>query len=178
MLVRGLPLPRELVALIRAGRWTCPADRSRLDDLFPDRSEFCCYTVAGMEGETALLDRGWNPRWHGTPDPANPPGDIDAGRTVFIADLGIGYDQPVALDYRPSVERPRVLILRWDKPAPPVPWEHVPEWRAGQRTFDPATTERLQEWWDWTALGGWNRWVEVAPDFATFAAMAGLTDGA
>lgn len=103
MLIRGLPLPTELVALIEAGRWTCPANPSGLDRLFPERREFCCYTYAAMEGETALLDRGQNPMWHGTPDPANPPGDIDPSRAVFIADLGIGYDQPVALDYRPSL---------------------------------------------------------------------------
>ena len=36
------------------------------------------------------------------------------------------------------------------------------------------TTARVQEWVETTEAGGWNRWVEIAPDFATFAAMIGL----
>ena len=125
MLIRGLPIPAELVTLIESGRWVCPADPAGLDRLFPKRSEFCCYSHAGMTGETGILDRGWTPMWHGLPDPASPPGDIDPSRAVFIADLGLGYDQPIALDYRPSLSRPRVLTLRWDKPTPPVPWKQV-----------------------------------------------------
>jgi hypothetical protein len=112
--------------------------------------------------------------WHGTPDPARPPGDIDPGRVVFIADLGLGYDQPISLDYRPSLTAPRVVTLSWDKPAPPVPWRHVGPWKEGKRHYDRATTRRLRTWMETTEAGGWNRWVQVAPDFVTFAARIGL----
>jgi hypothetical protein len=169
--VRDLPLPPELIVLIEAGRWKSPTDESGLDRLFPERSEFCCYSLTAMVGETRTLDRFRDPMWHGTPDPANPPGDIDPSRAVFIADLGIGYDQPIALDYRSSLAEPRVLTLSWNKPDPPIPWEHVGPWREGKRTFDRVTTERLQEWWDITEVGGWNRWIEIAPDFATFTTL-------
>ena len=173
MFVRGLLLPPELAALIEAGRWKCPTDPSGLDRLFPQRSEFCCYSCAGMASETGTMDGRRTPKWHGTPDPANPPGDIDPSRAVFIADLGIGYDQPVALDYRQSLTEPRVLTLSWDKPPPPVPWKHIDQW-GGKRKYDRATTERLQEWWDTIEIGGWNRWWK-SPPFATFAAAIGLS---
>ena len=52
MIVNGLPLPCDLLALIEAGRWRCPTDESGLDRLFPERSEFCCYGFGGMTGET------------------------------------------------------------------------------------------------------------------------------
>jgi hypothetical protein len=172
--VNALPLPDELVALMEAGRWRSPADPAGLDRLFPERREFCCYSVAGMLGETQVIHRYDSPMWRGTPDPDNPPGDIDPKLAVLIADLGIGYDQPIALDYRPSLEGPRVLTLRWDQPAPPVPRKYVGEWRDGKRTYDRTTTERLQDWWDMTQMGGWNWWVEIAPDFKTFAKMIGL----
>lgn len=176
MLIRGLLLPSELVTLIEAGRWVCPDDTPGLDRLFPDRQEFCCYSYAAMIRESsAVFDRHRTPMWHGTPDPTNPPGDIDPGRAVLIADLGIGYDQPVALDYRAHPTKPQVLTLSWDTPAPPIPWKHVGAWKEGKRKYDRATTKRLREWADTTEAGGWNRWVEIAPDFATFGAMIGLT---
>ncbi|MDB5309346.1 MAG: hypothetical protein JWO38_3548 [Gemmataceae bacterium] len=175
MLIRGLPLPPELVALIEAGRWACPADPSGLDRLFPRRQEFCCYSYAGMASESGVFERHRTPMWHGTPDPANPPGDIDPSRAVLIADLGLGYDQPIALDYRTSLTEPVVLTLSWDKPAPPVPWKYVGQWKEGKRKYDRVTTERLREWVDTTEAGGWNRWELIAPDFARFAAVIGLT---
>jgi hypothetical protein len=42
----------------------------------------------------------------GSPDPLRPPGDIDSRISTLIGDQGIGYDQPIALDYRPSMEPP------------------------------------------------------------------------
>lgn len=134
MIVNSLPLPPSLLILIESGRWRCPADQSGLDRLFPERGEFCCYSFAGMEGETQVIYRNPTPMWRGMPDPANPPGDIDPKLAVLIADLGIGYDQPIALDYRLSREQPRVLTLRWDKPDPPVGGNRaVAEWEAPLR---------------------------------------------
>jgi hypothetical protein len=174
VVVNGLPLPHELLALIELGRWRCPADQAGLDRLFPERGEFCCYSVGGMEGETQVLYRNRTPMWRGTADPANPPGDIDPTLAVLIADLGLGYDQPIALDYRPSPTDPGVLTLSWDNPAPPIPWKHVGPWKEGKRKYDRVTTERLREWVDTTEAGGWNRWVRIAPDFARFAVAIGL----
>jgi hypothetical protein len=174
LVVRGLLLPRELVDLIEAGQWKCPTDPSGLDRLFPERSEFCCYTYAGMASESSWLDRDRTPMWQGTPDLLHPPGDIDSKKTIFIADLGIGYDQPIALDYRSSLNQPRVLTFRWDLPAPPIPWKHVKDWIDGKRKYDAAKTERLEAWSETTRMGRRNRWVEIAPDFATFAELIGL----
>ena len=41
------------------------------------------------------------------------PRDVDSRLSVFVADLGHGFDQPIALDYRLSAEKPRVLTLHW-----------------------------------------------------------------
>jgi hypothetical protein len=120
--INGLPLPRDLLALIEAGRWRCPADLSRVDRLFPDRGELKLYTLDYMpfENHHWLLhseDRHWldryGPMFLGSPDPVKAPGDIDPKLSVLIGDLGIGYDQPIALDYRTSREDPPVLTLEW-----------------------------------------------------------------
>jgi hypothetical protein len=174
VIVNGLPLPRELLALIEAGRWRCPDDQSRLDQLFPDRGEFCCYSFGEMESETKGVFRDCIPMWHGQPDPSNPPGDIDPKRTVLIADLGIGYDQPIAIDYRLSLEQPRVLTLHWNRLDPPLPWEEIQSWKEGKRRYDEATSALLQWYCEGRQRGCWNRWVEIAPDFETFAKLVGL----
>lgn len=144
MVVNGLPLPRELLALMDAGRWKTPADRSGVDRLFPENDGLCLYSLNQMESETKACNRAdrQTPMCLGVPDADNPPGDIDPRLTVFVADLGWGFDQPIALDYRVSRDRPRVLTLQW--------WEQWPEW--GKR----------------------NRWVEVAPDIQAFADLIGL----
>jgi hypothetical protein len=138
MIVNGLPLPRELIALITAGWWRCPTHLAGVDRLFPDRGELCLYSVGLMQSESAGFPVVWSTMWLGEPDPEHPPGDIDPRRMVIIADLGIGYDQPIALDYRLSLESPRVLTLQW------------------------------------SARGHENRWIEIAPDFETFARLIGL----
>jgi hypothetical protein len=102
------------------------------------------------------------------------PGDIEPSRAVLIADLGIGYDQPIALDYRASLTEPRILTLSWNRPAPPIPWDDIGPWREGHRRYDRATTRRIREWLATSERGGWNRWVQIARDFATFAKMIEL----
>lgn len=114
-MINGLPLPGDLLALMEAGRWKAPMGSSGVDRLFPENGGLCLYTVALMESETRTL---FDPRlqgqgWLGEPDPANPPGDIDPRLAVFVADLGHGFDQPIALDYRVSRDRPQVITLRW-----------------------------------------------------------------
>ena len=82
----------------------------------------------------------------GKPDRQRQPGDIDPKKVVLIADMGLVSDQPIALDYRPSMGKPRVITLRWESRdlAPGVPF------------------------------GGGKRWIEIARDIKGFAAMVGL----
>jgi hypothetical protein len=115
MVINGLPLPGDLLALMGAGRWKAPADPFGVDRLFPQNGGLCPYSVELMESETRTL---FDPRlqcsaWLGVPDPDRPPGDIVPRLAVFVADLGHGFDQPIALDYRVSRDRPRVISLRW-----------------------------------------------------------------
>ncbi|HEY9607350.1 MAG TPA: hypothetical protein V6C85_37540 [Allocoleopsis sp.] len=144
MVVNGLLLPRELLALMDTGRWKTPADCSGVDRLFPENDGLCLYCPYLMESETKGFYRADKqiPMWLGAPDPDNPPGDIDPHLTVLVADLGWGFDQPIALDYRVSRDRPRVLTLQWSK--------------------------------QWSERGDGNRWVEIAPDIQTFADLVGL----
>ena len=113
MLVNGLPLPDDLLTLMEAGQWKPPLDHCGVDRLFPENGGLYPYSVALMESETRTLFAYRVPAWHGAPDPDNPPGDIDPLLAVFVADLGNGFDQPIALDYRVSRDRPRVITLRW-----------------------------------------------------------------
>jgi hypothetical protein len=61
----------------------------------------------------------------GSPDPVKAPGDIDPELSVLIGDLGIGYDQPIALDYRSSMEDPAVLTFEWSDTARDNRWVKV-----------------------------------------------------
>lgn len=150
MEINGLPLPRLLVAQMTDGRWRPLATPAGLDRLFPERGEFYPYSADEMRSETEAVSAAGGPMWLGTPDAAAPPGDLDLGLAILIADLGLGYDQPVALDYRLSAERPRVLTLRWGYP-PGLP-----------------TNERRGRW------GEGNRWVEIAPDFEMFVTLISI----
>jgi hypothetical protein len=117
MVINGLPLPGDLLALMEAGRWKAPTDHSRVDRLFPENGGLCLYSVELMESETrTLFDPQFRfPPWLGVPDPENRPGDIDPRLAVFVADLGHGFEQPIALDYRVSRDRPQVITLRWSE---------------------------------------------------------------
>jgi hypothetical protein len=117
LMVNGLPLPGELVALMQQGRWKAPSERSEVDRLFPENGGLCLYQLDGMVRETRTLfsPHLQGPMWLGVPDSNHHPGDIDPRLAVLIADLGIGYDQPIALDYRPSIDRPSVITLRWSE---------------------------------------------------------------
>jgi uncharacterized protein (TIGR02996 family) len=144
--VNGLPLPRALVDLMAGGRWPHPDTASRVQRLFPEWSYFYPYPFETMRSETVLYPFETGPMWLGKPDPERPPGDLDMSLAVIIADLGHGSDQPFALDYRASLEHPRLLILQWDA------YDHDP------------TVPR----------GDQNRWMEVAPSFQAFAEWIGV----
>ena len=113
--INRLPLPQGLLDLIDSGRWQSPADQSKVDLVFPDRGELKLYSLGYMPFENEHWINETNPVFFGVPDAANPPGDIDPHQFVLIGDLGIGYDQPIALDYRVSLHEPRVLTLKWSQ---------------------------------------------------------------
>jgi hypothetical protein len=117
MIVNGLPLPRDLLALMEAGRWKPLTDRTGLSRVIPENSGLHPYSFSQMERETQTCFKPHmqGPMWQGEPDPENPPGDIDPRLVVFVADIGLGWDQPIALDYRTSFDNPRVLTLQWSK---------------------------------------------------------------
>jgi hypothetical protein len=117
MMVNGLPLPRELVALMESGRWKMPVNRSGVDRLFPENRGLYLYGIDLMDSETrTLFDPHRQGRmWLGAPDSIDPLGDIDPCLAVLVADLGLGYEQPIALDYRVSRDRPRVITQRWSE---------------------------------------------------------------
>jgi hypothetical protein len=130
--INGLPLPSHLIALVEAGRWKRPKDLSRVHRLFPAepgvRLEVSLYALDYMPFENKhWLDQTY-PSFLGVPDLDRPPGDIDPKRSVLIGDLGPGTDQPIALDYRASMDNPRVLTLdyssghetRWIEIAPEI----------------------------------------------------------
>jgi len=46
-------------------------------------------------------------------DPRTATHEITLELTLIIGDFGLGSDAPLALDYRPSPTKPRVIRLRW-----------------------------------------------------------------
>jgi hypothetical protein len=131
--INGLPLPHDLIALIEAGRWKPLTDLSGVERLFPDLvarrphltnafySPFVLYSLALMSAENGgwatIESKPWaktrRSEFLGAPDPDHAPGDIDPSLSFLIADVGLGYEQPIALDYRVSMDAPRVLTLKW-----------------------------------------------------------------
>ena len=139
MTIWGLPLPAALVDWIRRGRWGNEFDQGQVDDLFPDNAGLTLYTPAMMEEETrgCRNPEFQTPMWIGRADAAAWPGDVDPLKTLLIADLGLGTDQPIVLDYRASLERPRVLTLRWSTGGVENRWvEIAPDIEAFARKID------------------------------------------
>jgi hypothetical protein len=142
--INGMPLPRDLIALVEAGRWKQPADLSGFDRLFPALAEtksflkFTLYSLDYMQFENRHWLNQTDPMFLGTRDHENPPGDIDPSLSLLVGDLGFGLEQPIALDYRLSIDEPRVLTLNW--------------WDGGRE----------------------SRWVVIARSVRTFADLVGL----
>ena len=115
--VNNLVLPNIIVDLIQCNRWKMPNDPTLLCELFDDFASPCessgptLYTLTQMESETAqwLSFARANSALSGVPDQNKSPGDIDPSRTVLIGDIGIGFDQPFAIDYRTSSTNPCVI---------------------------------------------------------------------
>ena len=111
--IGNLAVPRELVDAIDAGRWLPPHDDRVISDVFgdePDDPRF--YDLPTMARQ--------NQRFQSR-SPAELAGDvfgaqrglgIDPALAVLIGDLGA--DMPIALDFRISQTRPRVLYFGAD----------------------------------------------------------------
>jgi hypothetical protein len=113
--INGLPLPSDLLDLIDAGLWRMPQDTRRFEAVFPEHGHDAAFhSLQYMPIENKFWRSETARMFLGTADPDLPPGDIDPQRSVLVADLGRGFDQPIALDYR--THPPRVLTLRWSQP--------------------------------------------------------------
>ena len=113
--INELRLPDALIQAIASGRWQSP-EVGKLYETFPlervVQPEF--YSIEYMRIENS----GWIKQtlvyFLGKQDLSNPPGDLDPTQSLLIADLGP--DQPIALDYRKSHEKPSVVYLTGSKP--------------------------------------------------------------
>jgi hypothetical protein len=122
MEVNGLPLPDLLVCLIRKGCWTHPGD-ARLREIIP-------FLVDPVDFLTSLEAMTRESSGHLADDPALAPvfhevrgrqaaelielpwRDVD--RSIYVAvNRFPGDDVGIALDYRTSVDDPRVIANDW-----------------------------------------------------------------
>ena len=119
--VNGLDLPSIILELIAANRWQMPTDPARLRRFFYDFGEPGMggpklFLPPQMQSETNGMLK-WGHALCGKADPNNLPGDIEPTKTVIIGDTGIGWDAPIALDYRKMSDDPSVLWFYWRPPA-------------------------------------------------------------
>ncbi|MFI6463161.1 hypothetical protein [Streptomyces sp. NPDC050538] len=109
VVVGGLPVPPQLIALIRAGRWSPPTDGILRDIFGEDPQQPCFY------GERMLICE--NRVWHAEPENAGPPRPIAEGNLGILVEMSLvigdlGPAMPIVLDYRESLTSPRVLYPR------------------------------------------------------------------
>ncbi|GAA3767617.1 hypothetical protein GCM10022225_62550 [Plantactinospora mayteni] len=124
----GLPLPPALVDVAQQGRWTAPAGSDIYVRMFGEPAYGPVFLAVEQMRRNARwiddidYDDEFRQLYIGTPDPANPPGDIDPQMSLLLGDLGA--DQPFALDFRRSMDAPSVVYLdskmRWVEVAPTI----------------------------------------------------------
>jgi hypothetical protein len=117
-MVNGLPLPGALCEAIAEGRWRPPPGGVLAAVLGDEPDDVRFYDLAEMRRQNAGLLKESEDRFDWVV-----PGSAgwDRRLTVIIGDLGA--DMPIALDYRRSRDRPRVLYLGdggWDVVAPDI----------------------------------------------------------
>jgi hypothetical protein len=116
---RAIEIPRLLTRLIAEGRW--PTTRTEVGEQSrqPLVSEERVRLLAPEESlihlnappfltvrEDALQNSAWCEPW-------SDPSGIDFDLAVYIGDFAIGSDSAILLDYRESLDHPRVIRLRW-----------------------------------------------------------------
>ncbi|GAA0801689.1 hypothetical protein [Spirilliplanes yamanashiensis] len=112
--INGMRLPDILVEAIRSGTWRAPERAEIYVEVFgepADVPEFYDERMMRRENDgwdsVSVDDYACVPQ-----EPGNLGVDLD--RSVIIA--GLGPDMPVVLDYRQSLESPRVLYLAGNHP--------------------------------------------------------------
>jgi hypothetical protein len=120
--IGNLALPPELVQAIDAGRWLAPHDDQLLTAVFgdePDDPRF--YDLPTMARQNERFHTRSAAELEAVIPGAQRGLGIDPGLAVLIADLSA--DMPIALDYRTSRSRPRVVYFAsdgWREVAPDI----------------------------------------------------------
>jgi hypothetical protein len=114
----GLPIPAHIIALDKAGLWKLPDDLTRFRILFSNADVgtpgALLRTLAHLKacGPGRFWAEGTDDFFLGAADASSPPGDIDINNALYLGDMGLGSDQPFALDYRvDNIFCPRVIFL-------------------------------------------------------------------
>ena len=131
--VNGQKVPEIIRNLIEAERWKMPCEPSLLKKLFHDLDISAgyggptLYLPQQMEVETSnWLDlAGPDSFLRGTPDMEQLPGDIAPENTVLIGDAGMGWDSPIAMDFRISATNPRIILFAWANPPTKSRWIQI-----------------------------------------------------
>lgn len=119
--INGLELPPLLIDLMAKGKWELPEKQEKFKEVFkhtmsPPLIRGLLYPLKTMESETNVFYKDTPDlieMFHGQKDINFDPGDVDLTQIVCIGDLGLGSDQPIALDYRLDESNPRVITLLW-----------------------------------------------------------------
>jgi len=113
----SLPLPKQLADLIEAKRWPLSGDDVNMQNLRPYLIDSPpAWTVGGERivlypspfstvADYAIHESFW--------EEFAAPTEIIGGLAVPIADLGIGADAPIILEYRDARDSPTVKRLKW-----------------------------------------------------------------
>lgn len=120
--IGNLALPRELMIAIDVGRWLPPHDDRIISDVFgdePDDPRF--YDLPTMTRQNQRFQSRSQAELASDIIGAQRGLGIDPALAVLIGDLGA--DMPIALDYRTSDTRPRVIYFGadgWREVAPDI----------------------------------------------------------
>ena len=110
--INGFPIPRHILELMIAGRWTDRSFPVFPHELFAAEQQVTLYGLNQMASENLYWPLNSETDFRGTTNVDSQPGTIDPAKSVLIADFGQGSDQPIALDYRESIEQPSVVALK------------------------------------------------------------------
>ena len=122
----GLPIPPHILVLDSAGLWKMPSNRAQFDAAMGEGKTFDSLLIPLKSLKYKSLAGLWclaaDSQFIGRPDPNYPPGDIDRLRMIELGDMGNGWDQLFALDYRdtPPLE-PRVIFNRYPQDVERLP---------------------------------------------------------
>lgn len=119
--INNLELPPLLIDLIETGKWKLSEKQEKFKAVFqhtmsPLQIRGLLYPLKTMESETNVFYKDTPDlieMFHGQKDINFDPGDVDPTQIVCIGDLGLGSDQPIALDYRNNFAQPKVITLLW-----------------------------------------------------------------